>query len=351
MSVDSWSRVVFGGCVCVCLFANVVVAVSSCGAVRDVYQKQVGGLPEDVPLSPVSAVLTECSRTPEPSNESSCCSRAMEQTFVQSAQDYLRDSIKKSNHQLKQRINQSLTAFQDHLKLTTRETQAKIADALTLSYKIPKEEHTKVLDVFFGNLRMYLFGETHHTIGDIIDRFFRNLFPLVFDYVIIDPSKSKQMGQNFHGCLLQHYTALEPFGNVPTHLAKKLNYAFQRARVFSETLKVMQMTVDSVNNVTVDDECKKAVSRLQFCSMCGGHNEARPCRGLCLNVMRGCLSRISELSPSWDDLVMNFQNIQMGMFRQHNAQELLSYMDVNITDALLQASEDGPRIYSDVSTI
>ena len=32
---------------------------------------------------------------------------------------------------------------------------------------------------------------------------------------------------------------------------------------------------------------------------------------MCLNVMRGCLAKIAEISSSWDELVNSFENLQV----------------------------------------
>ncbi|CAG5132699.1 unnamed protein product, partial [Candidula unifasciata] len=206
--------------------------------------------------------------------------------------------------------------------------------------------HSGTLDVFFQQLSRYLLGSNDLSLTNIIDNFFVTLFPLVFDYVLSDPSKPKIANDDFHNCLTENYRSIQPFGNAPKHLGTKIQYAFRRARIFTETLQVMISTIDSTDNIAVDNECRKAITRLQFCSLCSGEVETKPCRGFCLNVMRGCLAGVSEISSSWDELVVAFENLHLGMFKQNNAQELLSYLDGNITDALLQAMDDGPIIYS-----
>ncbi|KAK6962397.1 glypican-5, partial [Biomphalaria glabrata] len=296
------------------------------------------------------AVLSECASTLLYTNGTSCCSSVMERKFLQAAEDYLREHIQMINSRLKSRITQSLKLFQEHLHESVKEAQNRMSEKLTSLYKIPRDVHKKIMDDFFSQLTHYLNGEGRSGITEIIEGFFRHLFPLVYDYVIMDSSKTAHGGREFHACLMSHYTAVEPFGNLPAHLGKKVSFAFQRARVFTETLKIMIHTVNASDKVTVDNECKRAVARLQYCSMCSARQETRPCRGFCINVMRGCLSKISEISSSWDDLVIAFQNLQVGMFKQSTAQELLSYMDINITDAMLQASEDGPRIYKEATS-
>lgn len=230
-----------------------------------------------------------------------------------------------------------------------QEAHNKTSDSLTNMYRIPKDAHKKPLDSFFHHLNLYLMGSSNVQLTDIIDDLFSGLFPAVFDYVLSDPAKLKHGGHDFHKCLQKHHSEIQPFGNVPKHLGKKLKCSFQRAKMFTESLIVMLSAINSTDNLVVHKDCKRAVTRLQFCSLCSGEVEARPCRGLCLNIMRGCLSGISEISSSWDDLVVDFQNLYLGMFKHSNAQELLLYLSGNITDAFLHALDDGPRVYTRVS--
>lgn len=234
--------------------------------------------------------------------------------------------------------------------MSMEEAHNKTSDTLANLYKIPKEVHKIALDGFFNQLNRYLLGNNEFMLTDIIENFFIHLFPAVFDYVLSDPAKPRKSDEDFQACLKKSYDEIQPFGNAPRHLGKKIKYGFRRARIFTETLQVMISTIHSTDHIVVNNDCRKALSRLQFCSLCSGEVEVKPCRGLCLNVMRGCLAGISEISSSWDELVVAFENLHLGMFKQNNAQELLSYLDGNVTDALLQAMDDGPRIYSRVST-
>ncbi|BFZ00715.1 hypothetical protein BsWGS_03754 [Bradybaena similaris] len=346
-------------CVCVVCILFPLVAPArekvldndSCRRAKEVYVKHVGPA-DDVPVSPISdASLNECSSTLKHTHSASCCNSNMESKFLLASADYIRQHIQMSNTNLKARITQSLNLYQEHLRLSMQEAHNKTADTLATLYKIPKEIHSRTLDAFFQQLNRYLLGSNELSLTDIIDNFFVNLFPSVFDYVLSDPSKPKTGHSGFHTCLIEHYKDIQPFGNAPKHLGTKIKYAFRRARIFTETLQVMISTIGSTDNIAVDKECRKAITRLEFCSLCTGELEAKPCRGMCLNVMRGCLAGVSEISSSWDELVVAFENLHLGMFKQNNAQELLSYLDGNVTDALLQAMDDGPIIYSRVTSL
>lgn len=102
----------------------------------------------------------------------------------------------------------------------------------------------------------------------------------------------------------------------------------------------------------MDSNCTHALVRLQVCPGCGGVSlkgaEVKPCRALCLNVMRGCLAKILGISSSWDDLVVEFENLEIGMMGQHELQKMLMYLDTNVSTAIMTAMEDSARIYDEV---
>lgn len=245
-------------------------------------------------------------------------------------------------------IHACVLCISEHLAVSVREAHNRTSDVLSSLYKIPRHAHRDALDSFFQQLGSYILSSDEYHLPEIISSFFKKLFPIAFNYVLSDASKTRDLGQEFNECLEKHYEEIEPFGNVPKHFGRLIRYGFNRARIHTETLEVMLNTMNSTNNLLVHADCQKAISRLHFCPMCSGEVVAKPCRGLCLNVMRGCLSGISEISSSWDDLVIDFENLHLGMFKQNNAQELLAYLDGNITDALLQAMDDGSRIFTQV---
>lgn len=51
------------------------------------------------------------------------------------------------------------------------------------------------------------------------------------------------------------------------------------------------------------DECVRALTKMSNCPACQGLPEVQPCRGYCINVMKGCLAFHSELSDSWNKFI------------------------------------------------
>ena len=51
------------------------------------------------------------------------------------------------------------------------------------------------------------------------------------------------------------------------------------------------------------EECVRALTKMSNCPACQGLPDVQPCRGYCINVMKGCLAFHSELSDSWNEFV------------------------------------------------
>ena len=54
------------------------------------------------------------------------------------------------------------------------------------------------------------------------------------------------------------------------------------------------------------DECVKALTKMSSCPACQGIPEIQPCRGYCINVMKGCLAFHAQLSDSWNEFIGKF---------------------------------------------
>ncbi|KAF7656556.1 hypothetical protein LDENG_00039520, partial [Lucifuga dentata] len=93
---------------------------------------------------------------------------------------------------------------------------------------------------------------------------------------------------------------------------------------------------------------------MQYCSHCRGLTLIRPCTGLCINLMRGCLVGVSELGVPWGNLVELLQRLAATLATSsgHNSMELaLLAVRNHVNDAILHAQLHGPRITATVEKV
>ncbi|GFO16484.1 gpc3/5 [Plakobranchus ocellatus] len=250
----------------------------------------------------------------------------------------------------------------NHLRQTMKDTRNRTAETLEKMFALPQEEHQGVIDSFIGRLDQFFQGSDQHPPEEIVVKLFADLFPFVYHHVLTGPASAAARATSGGGdhsqgklepaaqdCLRQEFAKVQPFGTLPTVLGKRMKYALQRARAYTETLDVLLTAINMANSgATVHKSCSRAVSRLRFCSMCPGEQQTRACRGLCLNVMRGCLSKVAEVSSAWDELIIAFENLNMGVRSRHDAQEMLAGLGANVTGAVVDAFNQKQRIHNEV---
>ena len=93
---------------------------------------------------------------------------------------------------------------------------------------------------------------------------------------------------------------LQPFGDVPKKLTLQLRRSFVATRTFAQALLEGKRILTRVLKIAPSDACTTALTRMMGCPACQRLPAIRPCSGLCLNVMKGCLAHHTELTDSWD---------------------------------------------------
>jgi len=102
------------------------------------------------------------------------------------------------------------------------------------------------------------------------------------------------------------------------------------------------------------EQCSAALTRMRQCSWCDG-KDAKPCHGLCVNVIRGCLAReTAHLDAPWtgyyeavDRLVSAINNGQSSVCLE----DLLRSLHSRISEAIMYAMNHASDIQNNVSRI
>lgn len=102
------------------------------------------------------------------------------------------------------------------------------------------------------------------------------------------------------------------------------------------------------------EQCTAALTKMRQCSWCDG-KDAKPCHGLCVNVIRGCLAReTAHLDAPWtgyyeavDRLVSAINNGQSSVCLE----DLLRSLHSRISEAIMYAMSHASDIQNNVSSI
>jgi dally len=132
----------------------------------------------------------------------------------------------------------------------------------------------------------------------VIEKFFRNLFPLAYHHAVHSDSgeDSSQATRDFHidykNCLTNSYEALQPFGNIPDSIRSSLVQSVTSASTLLRALERGAEVLSEIENLPIESslsvKCQHELLKMNYCAACKGHNyhHLKPCYGYCTNVMR-----------------------------------------------------------------
>uniref|UniRef100_A0A3Q3VNQ4 Glypican 5c n=1 Tax=Mola mola TaxID=94237 RepID=A0A3Q3VNQ4_MOLML len=176
----------------------------------------------------------------------------------------------------------------------------------------------------FSSIRQHLSGDSNTPLDQGVRRFYNDLFPLVYRR-LLNPGIGHTAAQSFSSqatghddCLRMTRQDVNPFGPHPRLLLSSLSRALRVGRALSQLLRLAEEVLNATERATLSRECGRGLVRMQYCSHCRGLTLIRPCTGLCVNIMRGCLVSVMELA--------------LLAVRNH------------VNDAILHAQLHGPRI-------
>ncbi|XP_035917202.1 division abnormally delayed protein [Anopheles stephensi] len=201
----------------------------------------------------------------------------------------------------------------------------------------------------------------------VTSKFFRNLFPVAYHHAIhsdvlhgTERGRSASAGvsanRDFHSdyknCLVHTYDELKPFGMVPQQLSSSLVSSVSAASVLLRALREGSEVLLRLEEVGVSaPSCRKALLRMNYCGSCKRYNHlhAKPCAGLCQNVMRGCLIEfVGALNKGWSTLTEAIVPLIGTVRSNEGIENEIKSLDGKLSNAIMHAMEIGPQLEKQV---
>lgn len=223
------------------------------------------------------------------------------------------------------------------VQIAENSTNALFADvyqSLSTQARVP-------LGQLFADLLAYMSGQDVD-LEERVNSFFDSLFPLAYHHSV--NTNQKDFSESFKECLREGQAEIRPFSDLPEKISSQISRSFETARTFLEALHLGVEVINTTEHMDFGPECRKAFVRLTYCPHCQGHIQARPCAGMCLNVVRGCLSSVSELDSSWSEYVSALERLTSGMVGIYNIEQVLSNLDNKISETIMYVSENSVEI-------
>uniref|UniRef100_A0A4W5K7U5 Glypican 5b n=1 Tax=Hucho hucho TaxID=62062 RepID=A0A4W5K7U5_9TELE len=333
--------------VTVVLFGASGAGAHSCHEVKTAFQlRQIGSL-KWVPEAPGTDGELQICKHPGPS----CCTRKMEESYQAAVRRETLQNIRSYSFELKYLIVGHSSAFQDTFQSLLSFTLNLTSALFDSAYEPLSQDARPLVADLFSVLSLFLGGDSNTSMERSVHQFYDDLFPLVYRRLVNPGLASAPPSSEHSECLRKTRQDVNPFGPHPRALADGLTRALSAGRALSRALVMGAEVLNATERAGLARECGRALVRMQYCPHCRGLTLIRPCGGLCLNVMRGCLVGLSELDGPWRRYVALLQELTGALAGGHDLELALLGIRNHVNDAILHAQLHGPRISAIVDKV
>ncbi|XP_071440401.1 glypican-5-like, partial [Hetaerina americana] len=374
----------------------------TCAGVRPIFLMK--NISDHIPEEPVSGSgLTVCEAVPHPglADGRSCCTPKMERGLLSLVARDFDSVLHHHSRSLQGLLADAAAKIQDHVMELTRQSENKTQALLAALYERMSGPARPTVATLFDDLRRYLLEPEEEdfdeellesdlkdldgtprrgqraevvvpppTPDEAVANFFTELFPLVYRHAL---NSHLRPGDHFTGdfdaCLRATRSEVLPFGDSPRRAASSVGRALGATRVLLRSLRTGSAAVSTASRRLQrsgrSSPCDAALLRMTYCARCRGISPSlRPCAGLCLNALRGCLTPLAELELPWAAYVESAERLVAAMVgdpptapaqvytsdstssssARHGVARILASLDSWISEAIMYALENGPTL-------
>ncbi|XP_072245148.1 glypican-5-like [Leuresthes tenuis] len=328
----------------------------SCHEVKTAYMMRQIGPVELVPERPGTGESLRVCAHPGPS----CCTSKMEDSYMAAVRSETQQKMRSYSFELKYLIAGHTKTYQETFESLVSFTSNLTSTLFDSSYSSLASDCRPLVFQLFSEIKRHLSGDPNSSLDQAVRRFYNDLFPLVYRRLLnpgighMSTPPQSSFSNNHDDCLRMTRQDVTPFGLHPRLLISSLFRALRPGRALIRLLTLAGEVVNATEKATLSRECGRGLVKMQYCSHCRGLTLIRPCTGLCVNIMRGCLVGVSELGAPWGSLVVLLQRLAatLATSSNHNSLELaLLAVRNHVNDAILHAQLHGPRITATVEKV
>lgn len=285
----------------------------------------------------------------------SCCDNQVESQLEAKATKNFERLVKHHTRHQRGHWEQTANMYRDYLLQLSRQSENKTLNLFATVYqKMSPLSRDPILELY-GTIRKHLTSTAYpDELGSVTDKFFRDLFPVAYHHAVVHADKDVDFHSDYKNCLTHTYDDLKPFGNIPQMLSNSLvasvSAASELLRVLREGAEVLHK-LDDLGTENLQSTCKAALLKMNYCASCKGrnHNHAKPCAGLCKNVMRGCLMQyIGILNQDWYTFTDAILPLINTVRSADGIETEIKALDGKLSNAIMHAMENGPQLETKV---
>ncbi|XP_050309535.1 division abnormally delayed protein [Anthonomus grandis grandis] len=288
-----------------------------------------------------------------------CCDNETELLLKEQGRKDFAALLRHNSRSLLGPINRTSTVLQNHVWELAHQSENKTLVLFSQVYRTMSVVSHELIENLYKDIRDYLKvnsagdqipSKSSIDIKKSVDRFFTNLFPLAYHQQ--SGGTSGDFTDRYKQCLKDNIDVIAPFGDVPQEVAESLSKSLEATRLliyaFSVGIEVLS-TTDSLildEHSTTSSECQSALLKMTYCPKCLGLTKnSKPCEGLCLNVLRGCISKyVAELDLPWNSYLEGIEGLVNALKKTSNdagvsVDVAIKNLDMQISSAIMYSME------------
>lgn len=280
-----------------------------------------------------------------------CCDNQVESQLEAKAAKNFERLVKHHIRSQRGHWEQTANLYRDYLLQLSRQSENKTLNLFSTVYRKMSPLSREPILELYETVRNHLTSASYtDDLGLITDKFFRNLFPVAYHHAVVHAEKDVDFHSDYKNCLTHTYDDLKPFGDIPQHLSNSLMASVSAASVLLKVLREgaeVLNKLDELGTENLQGSCRAALLKMNYCASCKryNHHHAKPCAGLCKNVMRGCLMQyIGILNQDWYTFTEAVVPLMNAVRSTEGIEAEIKGLDGKLSNAIMHAMENGPQL-------
>lgn len=279
-----------------------------------------------------------------------CCDNQVESQLEVKATKNFERLVKHHTRSQRGHWEQAADLYRDYLLQLSHQSENKTLNLFSTVYRKMSPLSREPILELYETIRNHLTAVSTDDLGLVTDKFFRHLFPVAYHHAVVHADKDVDFHSDYKNCLIHTYDELKPFGEIPQQLSSSLVASVSVASVFLRVLREgaeVLNQLDKLGTENLQGSCKDALLKMNYCASCKrhNHNHAKPCAGLCKNVMRGCLMQyIGILNQDWFTFTDAIVPLINAVRSVDGIEAEIKGLDGKLSNAIMHAMENGPQL-------
>ncbi|MEQ2221282.1 glycerophosphocholine acyltransferase [Ilyodon furcidens] len=264
-----------------------------------------------------------------------CCTITMEENLASLSAQETEGLIREAGRSLQASFNSLHRSFDTYFTELHGRSERSLQEVLS-SLGPLYSQNTRLFAELYTDLRQYYRGSALNLDENLSD-FWSRLLERTFK---ASAPTDVTLSEDYFECVAKQQETLRPFGDIPRDMKTKVIRSFVTARSFVQGLLVSADVVKKVSQVSLAEECTKALMKLIYCPHCRGLASVKPCSNYCSNVMKGCLANQADLDPVWQELIDTMIQVASSFSTEPSLDVVLSSIPVRIYQAVHYLQEN-----------